>query len=340
MGKTSLLLNLGRMLPTTIVPLFIDLQGSPSQAKDHAGFLYNLARAMIDEAGKQRQMLLPPLSRDALAQDPFTQFDEWLDDIERVLGKNTILLLLDEFEALDYALETKRFDAALVLGMLRHLIQHRPRFKVLLAGSHTLEELQRWASYLINVQVVKIGYLKEAETRQLVEQPVKDFSLRYEPEASQRVLDLTRGHPFLVQLLCEEIVTLKNEQEPAQRRLARLADVEAAVPAALSHGRLFFDDIQYNQIDKAGVDLLCYLAAQGAGTVVSRQALEKRSAQRNEFAHTLELLLQRDLIEPVDKGYRFQVELIRRWFAQQTGSETEAPPPSLLQRLTQSLFVR
>jgi hypothetical protein len=108
----------------------------------------------------------------------------------------------------------------------------------------------------------------------------------------------------------------------------------------LNHGRLFFDDIQHNQIDGAGVDLLCYLAAQGAGAVVSRQILEKRSRQQNGFAHTLNLLLQRDLIEPAGNGYRFQVELIRRWFAQQASSETGAPPPSLLKRLTQGLFAR
>jgi hypothetical protein len=29
---------------------------------------------------------------------------------------------------------------------------------------------------------------------------------------------------------------------------------------------------------------------------------------------TFNLLLQRELIEEVDDGYRFQVELIRRWF--------------------------
>lgn len=336
MGKTSLLLNLGRMLRTTIVPLFVDLQGSPSQAHDHAGFLYNLARAMIDSANEQRQMLLPALSRDELVQDPFTRFNEWLDEVEKVLGQNTALLLLDEFEALDHAFDENRFDPVRVLGMLRHLIQHRRRFKVLLTGSHTVDELQRWSSYLINVQVVKIGYLKETEARQLVEHPVEDFTLRYEPAASQRIVDLTRGHPFLVQLLCEEIVALKNEQEPAQRRLARLTDVEAAVPEALDHGRLFFSDIQQNQIDQVGVDLLIYLAAQGAGAVLSRQALERRVPQHNGFGHSLDLLLQRDLIEPAGDGYRFQVELIRRWFAQQARGETQsAVKPSLLKRITQ-----
>jgi AAA+ ATPase superfamily predicted ATPase len=93
--------------------------------------------------------------------------------------------------------------------MLRNLIQHRPKFKVLIAGSHTIQEYQRWASYLINVQVVHISYLKEHEARQLIEHPVKDFTLRYEPNAVERVLQLTRCHPFLVQLLCAEIVALK-----------------------------------------------------------------------------------------------------------------------------------
>lgn len=160
-GKTSLLNNLGRLLPSTIVPLFVDLQGPTSLANDHAGFIYNLAKGMIHSAEKQRSLQFPPLSREALISDPFTCFDEWLDNVEQVLGSSTALLTLDEFEALDTALAKGRFDETAVLGMLRHMIQHRPRFKLLLAGSHTLDEVQRWASYLINVQVVKLSYSKK-----------------------------------------------------------------------------------------------------------------------------------------------------------------------------------
>jgi len=313
MGKTSLLNNLGRLLPSTIVPLFVDLQGPATQASDHAGFLYNIARGMVDSAERQRDLALPPLPRGALADDPFTRFDEWLDEVEKALKPNTALLTLDEFEKLDDPITKGRFDEEVVLGMLRHLIQHRPRFKVLLAGSHTLDELQCWASYLINVQVVRISYLKEDEARQLIERPVKDFALCYKAEATQRVLDLTRGHPFLVQLLCAEIVALKNEQDPAVRRLALLADVEAAVPEALSHGSFFFADIQHNQVDAAGLVLLHFLATQGEQAVVSREALACHFP--DDLDRTLDLLTRRELIEPADGGYRFQVELIRRWFA-------------------------
>ena len=312
-GKTSLLNNLGRLLPNTIIPMFVDLQGPASRASDHAGFLYNIARGMADSAKRQAGLTLPTLTRETLATDPFTCFDEWLDRVEQALEDNTALLSLDEFEVLDNALNEGRFSETDVLGMLRNLIQHRPKFKVLISGTHTLQEFQRWASYLINVQVVHLSYLKQTEARQLIERPVKDFTLRYQPDASQRVLDLTRGHPFLVQLLCAEIVALKNEQDPAIRRLATLADVEKAVPEAFSSGSFFFADIERNQVDAAGLAVLRFIAAQGEGAIVSKETLAPQFPDRLDS--TLDLLLRRELIEEESEGYHFQVELIRRWFA-------------------------
>jgi hypothetical protein len=314
MGKTSLLNNLGRLLPSTIIPLFVDLQGPASRSNDHAGLLYYLARSMGESARQHRRIELPQLARETLDRDPFVAFDEWLAEVEISLGDASGLLMLDEFEALDSAISRGRFDEESVLGTLRHIIQHRPRFKILLAGSHTLEEFRRWSSYLINVQVVQIGYLQEAEALQLIECPVRDFALRYEPEASQRILALTCGHPFLVQLLCAEIVALKNTQEPAIRRLARLVDVEAALPEALASGDMFFADIARNQIDARGLSLLRWIAAQGEAAHTGQEALLQ---QEPDLDAVLRPLMQRDLIETAEGGYRFQVELIRRWFAQE-----------------------
>jgi AAA+ ATPase superfamily predicted ATPase len=314
MGKTSLLHNLSRLLPSTIIPLFVDLQGAASQAADHAGFLYSLAGAMRKAAQEQRGLVFPPLAYARLRRDPFPFFDQWLDAVEGVLDTQTALLELDEFETLDLALREGRLKEAAVLGMLRHLIQHRPRFKVLLAGAHTLDELERWSSYLLNVQVIPISYLQPAEARQLIEQPVRDFALQYEPAARQRVLDLTRGHPLLVQLLCSEIVVLKNEQDIAARRHAQVADVEQAIPAALAAGSLFFADIARNQVPAAGRPLLHRLAGEGPGAVLDPGSAAPGLS--SAAAALLPLLVRRELLEVTGAGYRFQVELIRRWFAQ------------------------
>ncbi len=315
MGKTSLLNNLGKLLPNSIIPMFVDLQGAPSSAKNSTGFLFNLAKQMIISAKDQSAVILPPLTRETLENDPFTDFDEWLDKVEETLEQNTALLMLDEFEVLDSAINKGRFDEEDVLGMLRNLIQHRPKFKVLIAGSHTIEEYQRWASYLINVQVVGISYLLEHEARQLIETPIEDFTLRYETDAVERILQLTRCHPFLIQLLCSELVALKNEQDPSVRRLATLADVEATIPEALNVGSFFFADIQNNQVDATGLEILRFIAAKREKAVVNKESIA-REFQNTDYCSSIRLLLQRELIEEVGNGYKFQVELIRRWFQQ------------------------
>ncbi|VAW32007.1 hypothetical protein MNBD_CHLOROFLEXI01-1943 [hydrothermal vent metagenome] len=168
----------------------------------------------------------------------------------------------------------------------------------------------------MNVQVVHIGYLHPDEARQLVEMPVQGFALRYETAASQRVLDLTRGHPFLVQLLCAEIVALKNEQPPAERRLATVADVETAVPEALVHGSFFFADMRQNQTDETGRQVLQLLAQVGEGTCPSRSQLVREvGVETAVLDDILKQLQDREIIEQREDGFRFQIELVRRWFA-------------------------
>ncbi|MBK7217704.1 MAG: ATP-binding protein [Candidatus Promineofilum sp.] len=319
MGKTSLLNNLGRLLPTTTLPLFVDLQGHVSYASDLAGFFYNVARAMVRSADELRGIRLPFQPRATFAADPLTAFDEWLDEVERAAlagGIEMVLLMLDEFEALDAALVDGRLSEAAVLGSLRHLIQHRPRFKVLLAGSHPLQEFERWASYFINAQVIHIGYLREDEARQLVEYPVKEFALAYEPAASRRVLALTQCHPFLLQLLCGEVVALKNEQAPDVRRLASVEDVETAARSALEVGSMFFADIQWNQVGARERELLRALAAVGEGAYASAAELSP-DRPSEETGAGLARLEQRGIIERTADNYRFRVELIRRWFARE-----------------------
>jgi hypothetical protein len=314
-GKTSLLRNLGRLLPTSIIPLFVDFQGAVSSANNHTGFLYNIAKDMIKSAQSQRNFSLPPLAYETLSDDPFTRFDEWLDIIETSLGYKTVLLALDEFEVLDRVLGKGRFNENDVLDMLRNLIQHRPSFRVLFAGSHTLEEFQRFSSYLINTQVLHLGYLQESEARELIETPSENFALRYQPFASQRIIDITRCHPYLIQLLCTEVVFHKNDQGSSTRRLATLEDVEAAIPEALKSGSMFFSDIETGQLDEQALDVLRYCAKQGESTTVAITDLNRQFPDGLEKA--IDLLLRRELIENLGTAsYGVSIELIRRWFSE------------------------
>jgi hypothetical protein len=316
MGKTSLLLNLRWMLPQRIMPIVVDLQGPVSLAEDHASFLYNVAKGITASAAQQ-EVRIDRLTREALSADVFTAFDDWLDGVEAALvarNRSTILLAFDEFESLDQAITAGALQEGAVLGTLRHIIQYRPRFKLIMAGSHTLGEFQRWSSYLINAQTIHLSYLRENEALQLIERPTEDFPLAYDPAASRRSLALTRGHPYLVQLLCSEVVALKNEQDPDWRHRARVDDVMSAVPETLKRGSQFFTDIQANQVSSDGLAVLHCMAQAGEAKRTPRSALLTAVANRADLEAAIQLLLRRELIEDSGDTYAFQVELIRRWF--------------------------
>jgi len=59
--------------------------------------------------------------------------------------------------------------------------------------------------------------------------------------------------------------------------------------------------------------LLHFLARQGEGAVLSQKKLASVS-QVESIEETLSSLVQSGFIELTPLGYRFQVELIRRWF--------------------------
>ncbi|MDM8559315.1 hypothetical protein [Candidatus Parabeggiatoa sp. HSG14] len=316
MGKTSLLNNLFNHLPSNFVMLFIDCQGPLSSAQDNVSFFYNLGRAMIKSAKKHYpELTFPPFTKEIIASDPVTCFDEWLDEIEQILGDKVLLLALDEFITLDSAFIEGRLQRTIILGMFRNLIQHRSHLRFLFSGSHTFEELHHWANYLINIQIAHLTYLAEDEAHQLIEQPIEKFPLRYTQSATERVMALTNNQPALLQSLCAEIVQIKDEQQDIYKRLiVEKPDVEAAASLVLEHSKLLFAEIVEEQIDNSGNGILRFIASQGEGVVVNRDNLVPLCPTNLE--KTLALLLQREIIEEREGGYCFQVELVRRWFLQ------------------------
>ncbi|MDY6897537.1 MAG: hypothetical protein SWZ49_05585 [Cyanobacteriota bacterium] len=78
-------------------------------------------------------------------------------------------------------------------------------------------------------------------------------------------------------------------------------------------GSLFFADIQNNQVDATGLEILEFIAAKGEEAIVNQKTLALEFQEKN-YHSAIVLLKQRELIEEVEDGYKFQVELIRCWF--------------------------
>lgn len=308
MGKSSLLYQLPHLFDENTIAIRIDCQAGEMQDGNTA-FLYNLARIIYIQSAQTRQLKFSPIP--TLSSMSFTAFSVWLEAVEAQLGERILLLSFDEFEKIGEAVVAGHLDKR-IFDFLRNLIQHHPKINIMLAGSHRPAEIGRpWSDYLISAVTIPISYLQPDDVRHLVSQPIKGFPPIYTPEAVEHIIALTRCQPMLVQLLCQQIVLHLNEQ--SQHR-ADVAVVEAVIPSALNAGAsLYFTYLSEYDAQGVGQALLRELASYGAGAIVPEAKLVNGDADR---LTALERLLARDIVERMDGGIRFEIELVRRWWAQ------------------------
>jgi hypothetical protein len=309
-GKSSILRNLSVRLTTNLVPVYVDMQGSPAQTT--GGWLFNLADA-ISRALMERGIHLKQPALSDYATEPFIIFGKFLDEVEAKIHapENRLILALDEFEAIDQKLAEGRVSKDL-LPFLRNLMQHRQSISLIFAGTHTLDEMisNDWIQHFNTAVPCRVSYLDEASARKLITQPIEDFPLNYEPEAVDLLIEQTRCHPCLIQLTCQALVDMKNEQ---RSRHATVEDVEQALKKALHNDyalRSVWDWVPENERP-----LLAWLTSVETASIkqIARALLKPEAEARAMAEHLVKAeILMREGEEPV---YRFQVPLFRRWVA-------------------------
>jgi tetratricopeptide (TPR) repeat protein len=145
-------------------------------------------------------------------------------------------------------------------------------------------------------------------------------TLRWPDDAVERVWQLTRGHPFLTQQLCSHVWERAYDEEPNELPSVTPADVDAAVPDALEASRNTLEWL-WDGLPPAERVVASALAEAGPGPI-TQEELERllhESGVRvviRELQNAPQMLQDWDLIGPADSGYRFRVELLRRWIAE------------------------
>ena len=299
-GKTSVLNYLPRRVGPEMVPLRVDGQ-MLGAAATLSGLAESLAAQIVEAARRSRNLRLPFPDAAHLAQDPFVALQRWLGQVEKTAGDRTLLLCLDEYERLGEVVEATGSRAP--LNFLRHVMQHRPRWSLLFSGSHLLDELPAyWSDYLINTQALRVSYLSEADARDLIQQPVDGFPAIYDEETVAAIVRLTRGQPYLVQLVCYELVERLNRE---RRHRVELADVEAVLSAAFESGYHYFREFWEETLSPEQRQVLASLVHDGELDAGKRTVAES--------------LVLKEVLEPAEGLYRFQVPLLQRWVEQKVG---------------------
>lgn len=313
MGKTSVLLQLPRLLGSEFVPAFIDMQAM--QVRESLPAFFRALTEASSAALRRRGLEVPPLQLSELADSPFTTFADWITRLEQKLGgRRYLLLCLDEFERLETSIREDKLPREL-MDQIRHLIQHHPRVVVLVSGSHRPDEMElNWSDTLISTKLIEVSYLGEEEARQLITQPVPRFEVQYRPESVDDIVSLTRCQPYLVQALCFELVNLLNV---AGRREALREDVEQALQQGLDSTRLYFAEM-WRQLGEGQQRLLRLIASQ---PLTAPELVEASGREGAEVEADLRLLETRSIIEKQAETdrWRFQVPMVGMWVKTRTG---------------------
>ena len=236
-GKTSALLRLEDHLPAHLLPVYIDCQ-SLGVVPGMPALLEELAWYISDALSKRGiEVKVPELS--AWQQDPTRLFQrQFLPYVTSRLPEGaTLLLVFDEFEAFE-TLVAEGILPATFFTYLRHLMQHSEQLNFIFVGTRKLEEMTSdYWSVLFNIAIYrKIGFLDEAAALRLITEPVAP-NLIYDDLALDKIMRVTAGHPYFLQLVCYTLVKHANVERSGY---VTISSVNSAVDEMLSLGEVHF----------------------------------------------------------------------------------------------------
>lgn len=316
-GKTSLLYQIDSgALGRHFLPVYVDLQA-------HAGVSVSTLLGAVVEATEEAILRDGEVSLEGLSMPPvsgdsgFQAFQRFVGRVVERLAPRTLLFLFDEYEILQQTL-----GASDVARQFQALLERQPGPRIVFAGSQKVEQLKS-ASMLVLLDLaryVKISFLSREETRELITRP-SEGRLDFESGTVERIFELTGGHPFYVQLVCQEIFELKRG-----RGRVGLPDVERATRQFTlnpsPHTVLTWNTLSLNEqlVGSAIAERLRESDWVEPAEIVELFVREKHPVRlkKAEVGQALAGLKEIDWIQQEENGdrLRYCVEVVRRWVSE------------------------
>ncbi|MBD2326715.1 ATP-binding protein [Alkalinema sp. FACHB-956] len=322
MGKTSILRNLpGRFDPHThIINFNIQTLGTLQTTAD---LILALAQTLYDDLPTHIQPHLPePQPTDF--PTPEKDFRRWLKKLDQYRQKDRFIIAIDEFELIETGIREQRFDTSLI-GHWRGILMDFPWIIFAFAGLHTLQEMTQdyWNPLFGSVRKIPVSFLSPAAARKLITNPNDDFPIDYTPEAVDQIYHLSGGQPYLIQLICQNLVSRFNQLRFEQNQEIEPLFTEDDVYEVINHPHFFQEGSAYfraiweqaQETDAATqLAILRHLTHDPATATQLQTALD---LDPQHLTIGLKLLLDHDIIQlNPDDRYQYRVELMRTWVAQ------------------------
>jgi len=311
-GKTSVLQALETKLSEkeACLPVFFDFQDKARQPVEQ--LLGELAYKISDGLNQ---------ATPNLGADSSSTFFEWLADKLNNLSTDIskLVLLFDEFDVLADP-ESAQAGAVFFPEIHKLLKLDKKRLNVIFVIGRKVSELSNITISLFgNIPAHQVSLLKHDDIVKLTRLSETNKSLSWLDGTVAEVWRLTSGHPFLTQCLCYHVWERLCRHASDEPPTVTLKDVQDAIPDTLIFSRNILESLWRGLPPAAQV----VASALGADAKAMSKAeldglLNKGDVQKviRELNDAPDILVDWDIIEEIDGSYRFRVELIRRWIAE------------------------
>ncbi|MBR0965787.1 DUF3893 domain-containing protein [Bradyrhizobium diazoefficiens] len=253
LGKTALLRHISRNRPEHGLFAYVDLVDSSSAA------LWERASGALKEAFAQ-----PAATSE--------EFDQGVKAYLKGDERRRILLLLDEAD--NFIKEQARINHHHVLRLLALMAETNQRFKFVLAGLHNVSRITRSENSplaQISNDPVRIGPLVEGDVGDaeiLVRGPMAALGYEFaNREDVWRILSYTNYYPVLIQVFCQGLLQIIEEQTVRNSKIIKVIDgkmVDSAVANSQIRKALYESfDKTITHIEQR-YELLTYIIAERA----------------------------------------------------------------------------
>ena len=316
MGKSSFLRQLPHHLPDEFLAVRADLSAMEEDELRLDRLLWWLA----DTIGREVSRQLDVQGLEAVWEEFEAHTERLLEHfgprVRAALGRRGLVLLLDDLDDL-HAGAPDLLDA--LLSVLTDWRLRDESLAVVLAVAPSLQEtLVRQHPHLLGgAQSLVLGPLSSEEAGRLITWPV-DGILTYDYGVTRRVIEITSGQPYYLQLLCFELYNRCAHSGWVNQRDVDLV-LEDLVGREITDFRTMWDESSPRE-QAVLAALVTIRGARGMVTVREvRTILVKAGARASidQVAAALEGLAERGILERLGAlSYRFRVALLRDWLAE------------------------
>lgn len=244
-GKSSLVNHLGLHTGPDILPLLVNVETVLSAPRMDS---VQLVRGMIREAIRgvthipefPPGLLSPPDAEAFKLDPPMVVLDSFLEDMRQRSGRQSILLAVDEMQALvkRVADPDDPMDDGF-LSWLRDKIQTRSNILVVCTGSEPYELMRKRYEHghnvWRNIKPYDVSFVDRQAMVNIATIPVQPDGVFWLPEALDRLWDTTEGHPWIIQQVAMEVMGALNAE---LRRVVGPGDIDRAASVVVTRSEV------------------------------------------------------------------------------------------------------